>query len=186
MLTLFLFLQEQAQKVSKSAAEAFAELYTQFLPGVFRYISYRVTDKHMAEDLTSTVFEKALTKFTSYSHEKAAFSTWIFSIARNTVIDHFRTSKQARTVPIDNALSVPDETDSPEDDAVKTDEICRLRTCLAHLPKKELEIFSLKFGAEMTTRQIARTLGLSESNVGTTIFRSVRKLRDDFKGGLDG
>ena len=69
------------ERVVKGTAEVFADFYSQYLPKVFRYISYKVSDTHLAEDLTSTVFEKALTKFKSYQSEKAAFSTWIFRIA---------------------------------------------------------------------------------------------------------
>jgi RNA polymerase sigma-70 factor, ECF subfamily len=56
-----------------------------------------------------------------------------------------------------------------------------LQSCLAELSHSEQEIISLKFGAEMTNRQIAKTLSLSESNVGIIIYRAVRKLRDGFK-----
>jgi len=61
-----------------------------------------------------------------------------------------------------------------------------LQVCLAGLPQQEQEIISLKFGAEMNNRQIAKVLGLSESNVGTKLYRAVRKLRDSFKGWQNG
>jgi RNA polymerase sigma factor (sigma-70 family) len=62
-------------------------------------------------------------------------------------------------------------------------EIRLLQSYVAQLSKVEQEIISLKFGGEMTNRQIAKTLGLSESNVGIIIYRAVRKLRDGFGGG---
>jgi RNA polymerase sigma factor (sigma-70 family) len=178
-LSIFLFLAELNDKVSGSIAKAFGELYEQYLPKVFRYINYRINDISMAEDITSTVFEKALTKFQSYSSEKANFSTWIFSIARNTLIDHYRVHKN-HNIPLDPEIPLPAENTNPEDELVQSEECRILQQCVARLSKHEQEIISLKFGAEMTNRQIAKTTGLSESNVGTILFRAVRKLRDNF------
>ena len=180
---MFLFLVQiltTIENIPRSTGEVFTELYREFLPKVFRYVSYRVNDAVLAEDLTSAVFEKALVKFSSYSQDRGAFSTWIFSIARNTIIDHFRTSKQARMVSLDNAATVADGDPTPEDDAVKNAEIRHLQDCMANLPQSQREIIALKFGAEMTNRQIAKKLGISESNVGTILYRVVRKLREDY------
>jgi len=134
----------------------------------------------MAEDITSAVFEKALTKFQSYSAEKAQFSTWIFSIARNTLIDHYRVNRKNQNVSLDPALPLPAEDMDPEEETVQREEYRLLKQCVSRLSSHEQEIISMKFGAEMTNRQIAKTTGLSESNVGTILFRAVRKLRDNF------
>ena len=173
------------EKVTGSTAETFAELYEQYLPRVFRYVSYRVPHTQMAEDLTSVVFEKALTSFKSYRPERAAFSTWIFSIARNTVIDHYRVSGKQQNVPLDNASSVSNGKASPEQDVIIAEQHQKLQSCVAQLSPQEQEIISLKFGAEMNNREIAKALGLGESNVGTIVYRAVRRLRDNFKGWQD-
>lgn len=167
-------------KADQSIADAFAGLYEQLVPRVFRYVSYRVGDAHLAEDLTSAVFEKALSRFKTFNAEKSGFSTWIFAIARNTLIDHFRVSGRRPIVELDSLQEVSDGKTSPEDAAVEAEERRRLHSCIAMLPQPEQEIISLKFGAEMTNRQIAGLLGLSESNVGVIVYRSVRKLRDSF------
>ncbi len=167
---------------TRSAREIFAELYEQYLPRVFRYISYRVGDVHLAEDLTSNVFEKALTGCSSYRSEKASFSTWLLSIARYTLIDHYRVSGRGQIVPLEKANETPSEDISPEEEIIRKEELQRLQICLAGLRQQEQEIISLKFGAELTNRQIAKMLELSESNVGTTLYRAVRKLKDSFRG----
>ena len=168
------------EKIGSSAAETFAGLYEQYLPKVYRYISYRIQDMHTAEDLTSTVFEKALTKFKTYKEEKAAFSTWIFTIARNTLTDHFRTNHIQKTVLMNDPIEAVSPDTRLEEESEREEEIRLLKKCLAQLSQAEQEIISLKFGGEMTNRQIARMLSLSESNVGIIIFRAVRKLRDSF------
>jgi len=174
------------ERVGSSAAGAFAELYGQYLPKVFRYISYRIPDVTTAEDLTSAVFEKALTKFQSFRADKASFSTWIFTIARNTLIDHYRVNSKAQTVQLDDPAAAMGPEVSPEEESDRAEEIRMLNSCLAKLSRPEQEIISLKFGAEMTNRQIAKTLSLSESNVAVIIFRAVRKLRDEFGGKQNG
>jgi RNA polymerase sigma factor (sigma-70 family) len=174
------------QKVGSTAAGSFAELYEHYLPRVYRYINYRITDTHLAEDLTSTVFEKALTKFKSYSSEKASFSTWIFTIARNTLVDHYRLRHREQTVPLDDPLTAGSPEASPEEEGERAEELGILNACISELSSPEQEIISLKFGAEMTNRQIARILNLTESNVGVIVYRAVRKLRDSFRGKQNG
>ena len=165
----------------RGTREVFAELYEEFLPRVFRYVRYRVNDVQVAEDLTSGVFEKALTGFGRYSSDKASFSTWIFTIARNTVIDHYRARGRRRMVSLEEAaIDVPSSETPLEETVEKQEEKERLRVCLSELSSEEQEIISLKFASGLNNRQIARTIGLSESNVGTRLYRAVRKLRDRF------
>jgi RNA polymerase sigma-70 factor, ECF subfamily len=174
-----------AEKIARGTADAFAAFYEKYLPRVFRYISYRINDSHTAEDLTSVVFEKALTKFKTYSAEKATFATWVFTIARNTLTDHFRSMGKAQVVQLDESTEMFERGVSPEEELIKSEQCRVLQTCVSRLSHNEQEIISLKFGADMTNRQIAGMLGLSESNVGIILYRAVRKLRDDFKGWKD-
>jgi len=185
-LLTILTLAGMVEKIGSSAAESFAVFYEQYLPKVYRYINYRIADVQTAEDLTSAVFEKALSKFKSYDRRKAGFSTWIFTIARNTVIDHFRSSRQSQTVGLEAVAENPSPHISPEDEADRAEEIQLLNLCVAQLSDPEKEIISLKFGAEMTNRQISAVLSLTESNVGVILYRAVRKLRDGFRGRQNG
>ncbi len=173
-------------KETLSARETFARLYDEHLDKVFRYMQYRVNNMQLAEDLTSTVFEKALANFSKYSAEKASFSTWIFSIARNVVIDHYRVSSKRQTVYLEEAMAQSSSALSPEEELERKDEGERLNMSLAELSEEEQEIIRLKFGAELNNRQIAKMLGLSESNVGTKLYRAVRKMRDSFRESQNG
>jgi RNA polymerase sigma-70 factor (ECF subfamily) len=172
---------------TRGTREIFAELYEEFLPRVFRYIRYRVNTEEVTEDLTSVVFEKALTNFDKYSTEKASFSTWIFSIARNAVIDHYRTQARRPALSLEKAeIEVTSNEPLPVDTLEKMEEQEKLRECITRLPAEEQEIIALKFGSGLNNRQIARTMGLSESNVGTRLYRAVRKLRDSFREAENG
>lgn len=156
------------------------------MPKVFRYLQYRVSNIQLTEDLTATTFEKALVSFSRYSSDKAKFSTWIFSIARNVVIDHYRVTGRRMTIPLEEASEVASKDLPPEEELLKREELERLQICLTGISEEEQEIIRLKFGAELNNRQIATMLGLSESNVGTRLYRAVRKLRDSFQESENG
>jgi RNA polymerase sigma-70 factor (ECF subfamily) len=175
-----------ATKEAVSAGETFAELYEEYMPKVFRYIQYRVSNMQLTEDLTQTTFEKALVSFSKYSSDRAKFSTWIFSIARNVTIDHYRLKGRRITIPLEEASEVTSRDLSPEEELFKGEELERLQVYLAELSQEEQEIIRLKFGAELNNRQIAKMLGLSESNIGTRLYRTVRKLRDSFQESENG
>jgi RNA polymerase sigma-70 factor (ECF subfamily) len=165
-----------------SKQERFTELYEEYLPRVFRYVRYRVNNEQTAEDLTSLVFEKALTNFEKYSRDMASFSTWIFTIARNAVIDHYRVSAKRHNVSLEDVtVEIASSEVAPDDALIKREERERLHASISRLSREEQELISLKFGSELNNRQIARLLGLSESNVGTRLYRAVRKLRDNFQ-----
>ena len=114
-----------------STRETFAQLYEQYLSRVFRYISYRVGDIHLAEDLTSDVFLKALKGFNQYRSDKASFFTWLLSIARHAIIDHYRVSVKRQTIPLDEAVKMDSERVSLEEKANRKEELQRLKVCLA-------------------------------------------------------
>jgi RNA polymerase sigma-70 factor (ECF subfamily) len=160
----------------------FTALYEEHMAYVFRYINYRLGNRSQAEDLTSVVFEKALAAFDRYDPRKSAPQTWLLTIARNTVTDHLRKSSRRKTMPLENAVDVASADPSPSEEAERRDEYQQLQLCLSALPQREQEIVSLKFGGELNNRQIASAVGLSESNVGTILFRAICKLRNCFEG----
>jgi RNA polymerase sigma factor (sigma-70 family) len=168
--------------IAISKAELFGRLYEQYLPRIFRYVNYRVGDRTTAEDLTSDIFNKALTSFTKYESRKATFSTWIFSIARNTLIDYYRRRSREQQIQQEAQPDLLVSSTSPEEEASCSEEIRKLQDCLSRLNPNEQELISLKFSGEMTNREISQVTGLSESNVGTILCRAVRKLRDEYTG----
>jgi RNA polymerase sigma-70 factor (ECF subfamily) len=154
-------------------------VYKEELPRVYNFLRYRVGNRATAEDLTSLAFEKAWQARRRYRRDRAAVSTWILAIARNVAIDHFRRSRLE--VPIDDAHAEHDET--PETVAVRHGELRRLEALLRDVPPRERELLALKFGAGATNRAIAKLTGLSESNVGTILHRTIAELRASWDAG---
>lgn len=148
--------------------------YAELLPRVYNFFRYRVGDISLAEDLTSATFEKAWRARMRYRRNLGAFSTWIFSIARNVATDHFRTNH--RELSLDDTHIKPDPM-LVEETVQHRHDFVRLSMHLTQLSVRERELIAYKYGAELDNRTIARLTHLSESNVGTILNRSVNKLR---------
>ncbi len=149
-------------------------VYAEQLPGVYNYFRYRVGDSPVAEDLTSITFEKAWRARHRYRRELAGFATWLMAIARNVAVDHYRAER--RHAPIEAVADVAGGA-TPEELAERRSDLERLGRLLETLPDRDRELIALKYGAELTNRAIAGQLGLSESNVGTLLHRTVQTLR---------
>jgi len=165
----------------------FVELYNAYFPRVYNYVHYRVSNFHDADDLTSQIFTKIFTKFKYYRPEKAPFSVWIFSIARNTLTDYYRTRERNSYTSLEETAELADISLSL-DDYVSSKEMQRhLYRALAALSEREREIIALKFWSGCTNRNIAKMTGISESNTGVILFRAMRRLRQILEGwGISG
>ena len=168
-----------SSKPSNSVAE-FSTYYDEYMPKVYRFIHYKINNRQLSEDLTSDVFEKAVVNFNKFDSSRGPFSAWVFTIARNVLIDHYKANKAYAS--IDEAEDIESKEPGPEE-ALETSETNKqLMGCLSTLPEREQEIVRLKFGARMNNRQISKLMGLSESNVGTILNRSLGKLKLALQG----
>jgi RNA polymerase sigma-70 factor, ECF subfamily len=147
------------------------------LPRLYNYFRYRLGDESIAEELTSGVLEKAWTKRHRYRKDRAAFSVWLFSIAKNEVIGYLR--KRQVSLPISMTETASGET--IEHRLEQSQDIQQLSHLLAGLSERERELISLKFGADLNNREISTVTELSESNVGTILSRVLQKLREQWK-----
>ena len=159
-----------------SAAEPdWDAVYTEQLPRVYNFFRYRLGDGADAEDLTSRTFERAWRARHQYRRDLAGFSTWLLTIARHLAIDHVRARRPL--VPIEAAERVTAGA-TPEEEAAHRSDVRHLSALLTELGERERELIALKYGAGLTNRAIARATGLSESNVGTILHRTVHALRE--------
>jgi len=148
--------------------------YKEYLPRVYNFFCYHVIDESLAEDLTAATFEKAWRGRTRFHRDLGAFSTWLFTIARNVATDHFR--HKNREFPLEVAGEQVDPA-SLEETVQHHQDFTQLVSILSKFPSRERELVAFKYGAGLTNREIARLTPLSESNVGTILNRTVEKLR---------
>jgi RNA polymerase sigma-70 factor, ECF subfamily len=158
-------------------------VYAELLPKVYNYFRYRLGDGPAAEDLTAATFEKAWSKRKQYRRDKAAFSTWLFTIASRVAIDYYRRQPARTHAPLEAAESISNGADVEEQVLARQDQ-ADLAALLEELPTRERELVALKYGAGLNNRQIAGLTNLSETNVGSILHRTVQKLRSQWEAGV--
>lgn len=148
--------------------------YKEYLPRVYNFFCYHVSGESRAEDLTPATFEKAWRGRSRFRRDLGAFSTWLFTIARNVATDHFH--RKDRELPLETVHEQADRV-SLEETVQHHQDFAQLVSILSQFPARERELIAFKYGAGLTNREIARLTRLSESNVGTILNRTVEKLR---------
>ena len=170
-------MEETAAKTVAAESINWKDVYDHLLPRVLHFFFYKVGDKLVAEELTSITFEKAWTNRENYKRDVSAFRFWIFGIAQKVAVDHFRRNRHE--IPLDSVEVQSMQNVEKEVEAQVESE--RLAAILHILSERERLLVSLKYGAELNNREIARQTGLSESNVGTILSRAVAKLREEWE-----
>jgi RNA polymerase sigma-70 factor (ECF subfamily) len=156
-------------------AESFSELYERTFPRVYAYVASLLRDRSAAEDVTAQAFERAYRKRRSYRPARGSMDAWLFGIARNAALDELRKRKRRAVLETD-----PEDTGSPapEDQAELAVRRETVRAALASLDGQDRDLIALKFAGGLSNGEIARVLGMSESNVGTRLHRTITKLRE--------
>ena len=165
--------------VAAASSADWEALYATELPHVYNFFRYRVGCTADVEDLTAVTFEKAWRARHRYRHDLASFATWLMTIARHVAIDHYRARRDY--APLDAAAGLASPARTAEEHAVLRSDADRLAGLLERLPTREREILALKYGADLTNRDIAKVTGLSESNVGTIVHRTLQTLRVEWE-----
>jgi len=156
--------------------EAFARHYQEYLPKLYAYVGYRVNaPQPIIEDLTAEIFEKAFRHLVRHPEQTIEFKAWIFRIAHNHIVDYFRSARPS--IPLEVIEDVIDSGENINESLIKAEESDFIRNLLEQLPEREQEIIALKFSTGYNNREIASMTGLSESNVGTILHRTLRGLQ---------
>jgi RNA polymerase sigma-70 factor (ECF subfamily) len=163
-----------ASGTGDSSWERFESLYRSSRDDIYAYVSTLLRDPAAAEDITALAFERAYRRRRTFDRRRGVERAWLFGIARNAALDELRRRRRVASL-------VTDPEDVTEQDAGDDAEVALRRTAvqtaLAKLPAREREIVALKFHAGMSNAEMARVLGISESNAGTLLYRTMEKLR---------
>jgi RNA polymerase sigma-70 factor, ECF subfamily len=166
-----------AVRASNNDPTAFTYLYRLYFSQVFTFISFRVSNREDAEDLANTVFEKALGAIDRYRPKPAQFSTWLYTIAKNCIIDHYR----KRRLPLDDeaeAASVPmrDLTCDPLACVLNEERRRTLREALRELTEEQREVIECRFFFELSIQETAELMTKTEGAVKALQFRALDNL----------
>lgn len=153
-----------------------ARVYELYVDRVFAFFAYRVAARVEAEDLTAATFERIVRHGGRFDEAKGALATWVFVIAENVLIDHYR--RQGRR----DEQVLPDGGDGADAQLITVDHPSEglapaLQQALEGLSPRERQVIGLRFGGDLSGREIASLLGTTEANAHQMLSRALRRLR---------
>ncbi len=152
----------------------FGSLYDYYIKRVYDFIYFKTHHKETAEDLTSVTWTKAFERLDGFDMEKGSFQSWIYKIAQNTVIDHYRTKREMTA--IDDSWDIPSKENIERDaEARRTLEL--LQSHLATFDSKQRDILIMRLWQELSYAEISEILDISEASAKMTVSRALVKLR---------
>jgi RNA polymerase sigma-70 factor, ECF subfamily len=169
--------QSAEERLLIEAAQAdlskFDVLYELHFDRVYFFIANRVHDRAVAEDLTSEVFQKALSNLPNYQWRGTPFSAWLFRIGSNAIVDHFKRSNRERQ---SDQLEPPfDPVDSSYLDCIERQ--VHFSRLVEQLPEIQRRVVCERFIEERSIREIARRLSKSQGAIKQLQFRALQTLR---------
>lgn len=154
-------------------SEAFARLYDAYIARVYRYIYFRVTEAVTAEDLTSQVFLKAWESLDRYEMGSSPFVAWLYTIARNLVIDYYRTKKES--VSLEDVHTLRSH-ETPVEEVESRFDLQAMRDALQFLTDEQQQVLVLKFIAGLPNENIARIMNKREGAVRALQMRALQTM----------
>jgi RNA polymerase sigma factor (sigma-70 family) len=152
------------------------EAFERFYPAIFRYFRFRGSDVQTANDLAASTFERALEHLSRFDPARAQLQTWLFAIAHNLSINHWKTETDHQTIPLEDLEMTAPFDPLPEEVIIRSQDRKEILEAFQTLDSRAVDILALKFGGCLTNRQIAELMSLSSTNVGIILFRSLTKL----------
>jgi len=159
--------------------DAFGELYIIFVEKIYRYIIYHVKSKTTAEDITQEVFLKAWRAINSCRGKENTFSSWLYRIAHNQMIDEIRKRKRRPSLELEHVENISDPKSSVEEH-LEQQELLELIGCL---PPNQRRVIILKFIEGMDNREIANIIGKSEGAIRVMQMRALATLKKELSNG---
>jgi len=163
-------------------AEAFGHLYDRFHPEILRYLIVRVRNRDVAEDLAQQVFLKAWQAIPRYEHRGAPFRAWLYRMAHNQMVDHFRTSRPTSDL---EGVDIPEAPEAEERLLTgETNEM--LQAALERLSEDHREVIVLRFLMEKSAREVGDIMGRKEVTIRGLQMRALQALRREIEemGGM--
>lgn len=167
--------------------EAFNELYARYKVPLYSYF-YGLLNSVMAEELLQECFLKVINKRSTFRFESSV-KTWVWTIAKNTLRDHWRSTEHKMKNSFDQLNSEEGDelysaqTDSLEEALLDKVTLVQLKACIEELPEKQREVLHLHIQSELSSQEIADLTSIGVGAIKSILFRSKDKLVACFKRG---
>jgi RNA polymerase sigma-70 factor, ECF subfamily len=168
--------QELVAKAQNGDEGAVTLLYGTHVESIFDYISYRVDSIEEAEDLTSEVFLRMVRGLAGYKDQGVPFKAWLYRIATNLIVDHYRQRGKNQTAPVPEHFK-SDEPD-PLDRVAYEEEAALLRLALRGLPEDYQNLLILRFVEDLPHTEIAKIMNKSAAALRAMQYRALKALAE--------
>ncbi len=155
--------------------EAFGDLYHIYIERIYRYVFYQVKDKSTAEDITEEVFVKAWKAINTCKGKEQTFSSWLYRIAHNHVIDNLRRLQKRQSIEIEKVVKIGDLETEIEGE-LERQELLKSMACL---PQNQRQVIILKFIEGLDNREIEQVMGKSQGAIRVLQMRALATLRQE-------
>ncbi|MHB0866536.1 MAG: RNA polymerase sigma factor [Thermoleophilia bacterium] len=171
-------LKKLVRRVQSGDLEAYGALYDRFFDSVYGYVLRQVREPADAEDIVSGVFLEVLEKIDGFTWRGAGFAAWLFRIARNDVLDHFRRrGNRSRETELTVGIDAVPAAELVESLAERSWDEQELRTAITRLSEEQQQVILLKLMLNFSNRQIGDVLDKSEGAVKALRHRAMFSLR---------
>ena len=165
-------------RAAQTDTRAFAMLYDRYVQRLYHYCYHRTNNVRDAEDLTAQTFLAALEAFPHYRRD-GHFAAWLFTIARHKVVDYYR---RTPNVPLEESMVTPLHSDLAGE-AENSQQKGILVRAIRALPEEEQELIRLRYVAELSFAEIAKTLHKSEDTTKKMLYRLLARLKSQMEAG---
>jgi RNA polymerase sigma-70 factor (ECF subfamily) len=163
------------RRAQQRDAVALTQIYEENFDRIYRYIVIKIGDRTEAEDMTQQVFLNVLKSISSYKWQGMPFTSWLYRIAHNQVVDYLRKKSSRATVPLDESMA--DTGGDPEQSAIRRIQIEELSVVAKKLTPAQQEVISLRFAAELSIAEAAKVMGKSEGAIKALQHSAIAALR---------
>ena len=164
-----------------SLNEQFERIYDQYIDKIYRFIYLKVSSQEIAEDITSKVFLKGWEAFQSPKEEIKNPGAFLYQIARNAVVDHYREKGRTKTMSVDAGPQIADPKTSVQDKAILSADINIVKTAIQKLKKDHQDIIIWHYLEDMPINKIAELMDKPAGTVRVMLHRGLKELKDVIK-----
>ena len=166
------------KRAQEGDTASFAGLYEHFYDKIFRYIVFKTGNSVDGEDLTEEVFLRMLESISSFSWRGYPFSSWLFRIAHNLVVDHYRKKGRQKTVPIEDADGMTGASSYDMDSGLDMKlSMQQVYASMQGLSTLQREVLNLRFAGGLSLKETAESLGKKENAIKALQHAALKKLR---------
>ena len=165
------------QRAQQRDPVALTQIYEENFDKIYRYIVLKTGDRTEAEDMTQQVFLNALRSISSYRWKGMPFTSWLYRIAHNQVVDYYRKKSKHATVPLDESLPIRAADGDPQYEAARKMEVEEIVVATKKLTAAQREVISLRFAGELSIAEVAKAMGRSEGAVKALQHSAIVALR---------